>query len=169
MLILVSFTPQPLLDKERWNTISTLTDSHGSTIIQKKDINAYILNYFFTLYSTELTLFTLKLREVQSELYNMIPLEGSSQLDYSLGERKLLTALKFFRSLKSLGPNGLHPIFNQNYWDIVGKTTIDFCMKVFQNHEIPPHMNKTYLCLIPKSSMLFPSRILSPLDFVTRL
>lgn len=55
-----------------------------------------------------------------------------------------------FRPLKALGPNSIHPIFYQKYWDIIGPNTIAFYKDVFSHYHMPNHMNTTFLGLVPK-------------------
>lgn len=55
------------------------------------------------------------------------------------------------RIVTALGPDGLHPFFFQKYCHIVGKSVRTLCHSVFKNHYIPPDINVTYLCLIPKN------------------
>ena len=60
-------------------------------------------------------------------------------------------ALKQMYALKAPGPDGMPPIFFQNFWPIVGslvsKTVLDFL-----NHGItPPKFNETHIVLVPKT------------------
>lgn len=71
-------------------------------------------------------------------------------LEAPLRESEILNALKSFKPMKAPGPDGLHPLFFQKYWDIVGQKTIDLCRHAFARSTIDPAVNATLLCLIPK-------------------
>ena len=51
---------------------------------------------------------------------------------------------------KSPGPNGMSPIFYQKYWDVVGTNVIDCVLHTLNTGEMPPALNETFICLIPK-------------------
>lgn len=72
-------------------------------------------------------------------------------LDSPLGDTEVLAAFKSFKPNKALGPDGLHPLFFQNCWDILGLTTITFCRNTFKKAHIPKQSNKPLICLIPKT------------------
>lgn len=67
-----------------------------------------------------------------------------------LWETEIIQALKSFKPIKALGPDGLHHLFYQKYWDILGPKTIDFYKKVFNNSVMPSQANKTLISLIPQ-------------------
>ena len=51
---------------------------------------------------------------------------------------------------KSPGPNGMSPIFYQKYWDVVGTNVIDCVLHTLNTGVMPPSLNETFICLIPK-------------------
>lgn len=55
-----------------------------------------------------------------------------------------------FKPWKSPGPDGLHPGFFQKTWDIVAPSVVQVIEEAFSVGRIPPGLNHTYLCLIPK-------------------
>lgn len=73
-----------------------------------------------------------------------------TNLDNSSLDCEINTAIFSFKPFKSPGPDGLHPFFYQKYWNILGNFVRGFCHKVFKENAIPPKINSTYLCLIPK-------------------
>lgn len=52
-------------------------------------------------------------------------------LDSPLTEMEINTALKFFKPFKSPGPDGLHPVFYQNFWLQLKMSVINFCNDIF--------------------------------------
>lgn len=67
-----------------------------------------------------------------------------------LRDSEVILAVNSFKPTKVPGPDGLHPLFYQRYWDILGTNTIVFCKDIFRTTIIPHDLNKTLLCLIPK-------------------
>lgn len=62
--------------------------------------------------------------------------------------RNILFSMK---PLKALGIDGLHAIFYQSQWSIVGPSICRFVTEIFSSGTIPPNINKTLLVLIPKT------------------
>ena len=59
-------------------------------------------------------------------------------------------ALKQMHPTKAPGPNGMSPVFFQNYWDIVGSKVINCVLNSLNSGVMPSGVNETYICLIPK-------------------
>lgn len=55
-----------------------------------------------------------------------------------------------FKPIKAPSSDGLHPMFYKKYWNVLRDKAINYCKKIFQNHEMNPAINITYLCLILK-------------------
>ena len=53
-------------------------------------------------------------------------------------------------SIKALGPNGMSPIFYQQYWDIVGPDMVNCVLGALNSGVLPYTLNETFICLIPK-------------------
>lgn len=60
-------------------------------------------------------------------------------------------AIKNMNPTKALGPDGMHAIFYQQYWDIVGNDVVDLCLKVLNDQKDPGDLNDTFISLILKS------------------
>lgn len=82
--------------------------------------------------------------------YNTINNRESGNLTSPITTLEITNAIKSFQPLKAHGPDGLYPYFYQNYWNKVGSSVTSFCMEVFSTQQMPPEVNKTYLCLTPK-------------------
>ncbi|KAF3651507.1 hypothetical protein FXO38_16581 [Capsicum annuum] len=46
------------------------------------------------------------------------------------------------------GPDGLHPMFFQKFWNTVGPSTTDFCKRVFSTYSMPSNNNATLITKI---------------------
>ena len=59
-------------------------------------------------------------------------------------------ALKQMHPTKSLGPDGMSPIFFQKYWEVMGPQVVDCVLNTLNSRIMPDGLNDTYICLIPK-------------------
>lgn len=68
--------------------------------------------------------------------------------------KKIHTALFSMHLDKSLGPDGLNPVFFQTYSEIVSPKIISKCLNCFNNDANMPDLNRTNVILIPKKNTL---------------
>lgn len=64
---------------------------------------------------------------------------------------EIKNAMFDFKPYKAPSPDGLHPYFFQKYWPAVRNKVIRFCKDILCAKSIPEELNKTLVCLIPKS------------------
>lgn len=65
-------------------------------------------------------------------------------------EEEIKTALFNMALGKAPSPDGFRPIFFQKSWDILGHRLIQLVKDVFTSRVVPPNLNETFICLIPK-------------------
>lgn len=51
---------------------------------------------------------------------------------------------------KAPGPDGLPVFFFQKFWTLIGPTVTDFMLQIFETGVLPPTINDSLVCLIPK-------------------
>ena len=68
----------------------------------------------------------------------------------SPSDAEILFALKSIKAFKAPRPDGLHVIFFQRFWLIVGESVKFEIKKIFRTKKIPEHLNRTLIVLIPK-------------------
>lgn len=59
-------------------------------------------------------------------------------------------AIKQMAPLKAPGPDGMPPIFYQNYWDLLGADVTSFVLHFLNSASLPTNLNHTFITLIPK-------------------
>lgn len=64
--------------------------------------------------------------------------------------KEIWRAFKQMQPTKSLGLDGMSPIFYQKYWDNVGLCVLNYVLQAFNSSIMPSQANDTYICLIPK-------------------
>ena len=67
-------------------------------------------------------------------------------------EEEIKAALNQMHPTKAPGPDGMLPIFFQKYWDVVGQSVVSYVSQILNTGVMPPKLNETYICLIPKIS-----------------
>ena len=59
-------------------------------------------------------------------------------------------ALSQMEALKSPGPDGMPPLFFQQFWPIIGDEVVDAVLTCLNTGSIPSSINHTFITLIPK-------------------
>lgn len=57
--------------------------------------------------------------------------------------------MKGINPTKALGPDGVHAMFYQKFWDIVGEDTTNLCLDFLNKGKSLEGINKTNIALIP--------------------
>lgn len=134
-------------NRKRRNKITFFKDNAGNWINDHSLILSHVQNYFTFAFTSSHT---------HSSWTN--PLNTQSRckkinldhLDTPLLDNEIKSAVFSFIPFKSSGPDGLHPFFFQKYWFHIGDSVKKLYHNIFKNQKIPPEINKTFLCLIPK-------------------
>lgn len=84
----------------------------------------------------------------------VLSFEDSNTISTRVTEADITRALFSFQPLKAPGPDGLHPIFFQKFWDVVKPSVCNLIFDIFATAEIPSALNETFLALIPKTDSI---------------
>lgn len=131
------------------NQISMLKDAHGVLHSFDEALENIIKDYFRDIFSSA----NPRMDDVQHLLSRMRPrvtMEMITQLEQPFTKDEVVRALKQMHPFKSPGPDGMSPIFFQNFWHIVGTDVSSFILNFLNNHAFDYQVNFTHICLIPK-------------------
>ena len=124
-----------------------LLDSNGRWQVDPGNIEGIILEYFGSIFKlNEPTDFEASL----SAIHPKVTLAMNATLTANFRAEEVWNALQQMHPTKSPGPNGMSPIFYQKYWDVVGTNVIDYVLHTLNTGVMPPGLNETFICLIPK-------------------
>ena len=76
--------------------------------------------------------------------------EMNSELMKEFLTQEVEVALKQMAPLKSPGPDGMPPIFYQNYWSMVGNDVTDAILMYLNTGTFPSPLGHSFITLIPK-------------------
>ena len=125
-------------------------NSEGSWCHSTSDIKNLLQNHFVKLYTLERDS-TLVL-DSNPNLFSSLSANTCSLLATPPTRADIEATIKSFQLLKAPGPDGFHPIFFQKFWNIIGDSITDYIQGIFTEKKIPPNLNSTLICLIPKVS-----------------
>ena len=72
------------------------------------------------------------------------------QLNADFMEWEIKLAISQIAPLKTPDPDGMPPLFYQNYWDLIGNDMTQAVHYFLNSATLPPHLNHTFITLIPK-------------------
>lgn len=75
-------------------------------------------------------------------------------LSIPLAPKEVYKAMTNMKAKASPGPNVTPALFYQFYWEIVGKDITNVVLNILNNKGRPMDYNHTYICLIPKPTIL---------------
>ena len=145
-----SFFHLSTMCKRHHNKIWCLKNSLGSWSQSLEELKSIIQNHFTDLYTIGLTTFTPF--APQPDYLHTLSLATRDSLSENVSKSDIFKSIHSFNPLKSPGPDGLHPIFFQKYCDIIGDSVTAFIQGIFKLKKMPPELNSTLICLIPKVS-----------------
>ncbi|KAL0451735.1 UNVERIFIED_CONTAM: putative mitochondrial protein [Sesamum latifolium] len=131
--------------------IFKIRNKNGSIVEGDAGIRRVILEYFKSIFSSSNPSAD-TMEEVVSSLENRVSEAMNEDLLRRYTSEEIEQTLKQMHPLKSLGPDGMSPIFFHKYWNIV---RLDICACVLDflnNGSLNPTLNFTLVVLIPKCS-----------------
>ena len=133
--------------RKHFNSISGLFDDNNVWKDSPEDLEKLVSSYFGTLFSTESP------TDFEQALDGLRPLvteEMNTKLLIEPTEEEIKNALFQMHPNKAPGPDGMHALFFQKFWHVVGNDIITFVNCWWRGEVGLEDINKTCVVLIPK-------------------
>ncbi|XP_021714646.1 uncharacterized protein LOC110682599 [Chenopodium quinoa] len=131
------------------NYIKGLMDASGEWRTGKLEVEKIILDFYGSLFTggeIDDGLFT----EVLASVPHLVCEGTNNSLCCPYPKDEIFAALSQMSPCKAPGPDGLHAIFYQKYWHIVGDDVTLFVNNIISGRVSISHVNRTNVALIPK-------------------
>ena len=144
-----SFFHKKTIQRRRVNKVVTIQDDARSWLQDEDEIRTYAVSFFANLYSKE---------EREYRVYpasNDFPRMTSDMLStimQPVNDEEIMRTVFSMHPTKAPGVDGLHAIFYQSQWQVVGPSVCKVVKEVFGGKNIPWELNKTLIVLIPKTN-----------------
>ncbi|KAA3474024.1 reverse transcriptase [Gossypium australe] len=133
--------------QRRINSITKLVSEDGREIMDGAEILEAATGYFEDLFASK---GIGDPRKVLEGIESIISHEVNENLLSPFREDEVRSALKDMGLTKALGKDGFPALFFQQYWHIVGKEVLDFCLGILNGNKGADLVNVTEIVLIPK-------------------
>ena len=133
--------------KKSKGKIHSLQDSEGNWIHDDLLLKNLARDTFINMFSAKHT-FSKRLPSFMSQTF-ILP-EDSIELTKPFSKEEVESTVKSMAPLKSPGPDGIQPIFYQQFWSDLNEHLVSFLNSCLDEGNFPEDINKSYLCLIPK-------------------
>ena len=119
----------------------------GVVCTNEEEISDILIAYYQQLFTTASPT---RVEEVLRVVPSIITEEQNAMLVAEFVKAEIDEALQQMEPLKALGPNGLHPLFYQKFWNTIGDDVSTAILNCLNSGFIPPSINHTFITLIPK-------------------
>ena len=158
------FFHQKTIVRRRRNRIEAIQDNSGNWLYNAEEIRKHAVGYFSTLFKSEAA-------SHQAYLVpNYFPTSEAFDIDCvdnPVLEAEIKSAIFSMKPLKAPGTDGLHAIFYQSQWAVVGPSFCKLITDVFNSSKIPKEVNTTFIVLIPKVEHPTSLKMFRPISLCT--
>ena len=138
---------QKTLARRRRNRITTIQNDNGEWLVDNEIIKQHATSFFSDLYTSE----TLAFRPYPIRgCFPILDAVLTQGLTTPIEDNEIRQTIFSMKPLKAPGVDGLHVIFYQTQWHIIGHSFCKFIKHSFSSGSIPKEINTTLLVLIPK-------------------
>ncbi|KAM6580133.1 hypothetical protein CsatA_003907 [Cannabis sativa] len=136
------------LIRRRRNSIRAILDDGQDWILDRAGIGEYFTRKFRGLYQSQNPRF-------DQDFESLFQRKVSDAENLDLCRVPTIDEIKSMvwrlHPLKAPGPDGFSGIFYRMYWDTVGTEICEMVQDFFRCGKLPEQINRTFICLIPKS------------------
>ena len=133
--------------RQRRNHVTRLRNHTGQWTTTHAQVPPLFVEYYNSLFQT---VNPEQVEEVVEDIQRVVIEEMNNQLVKEFIAAEVHAALKQMAPLKAPGPDGLPPIFYQQYWHLIGKDVTAAVLTYLNLGKILIAINHTYITLIPK-------------------
>ncbi|KAL2895927.1 hypothetical protein RDABS01_000461 [Bienertia sinuspersici] len=133
--------------RKKRNLIRGLYNSQGAWCQTHEEIVAVVEDYFKGLFSSDNPT---DFEAALAGLNGLVDNEMNETLDAEPSGEEIKNALFQMHPNKAPGPDGMHALFFQKFWNIVGNDIIYFVKSWWRGNQNLKNVNKTCVVLIPK-------------------
>lgn len=133
--------------RRRRNNVKGLFDKHDVWHEKLEDMQNIVAGYFSDLFATENPS---NYDAALEGLECLVSSETNVMLDVEPSSEEIKDALFQMHPNKSPGPDGMHALFFQKFWHIIGPDIVDFVKSWWRGSIDLTEANKTCIVLIPK-------------------
>lgn len=123
---LTKFFHMSTIQRRRRNRITSLRDDVGNWLVEEGQIKNHIVNFYYSLYSTELTHC---LRPHLLANSQFVPSDIAPFLENVVNRKEVMDAIFYFKPFKAPSPDILLPFFYQHFFNLVGESIVNFFRK----------------------------------------
>ena len=134
-------------NRYRKNFIHKLRKSDGQWSANNEEVADILIQYYKVLFTSANPTFP---KEVLLSIHTRVNAQMNNKLSADFKAWEVHEAVKQMALLKAPGPNGMPPIFFQNFWPLVGAEVTTFVLQFLNTATFPSHLNHTFIFLIPK-------------------
>ncbi|XP_048493143.1 uncharacterized protein LOC125493698 [Beta vulgaris subsp. vulgaris] len=135
--------------RQRRNYIPGLFDALGVWREDEGDIEKVVADYYQELFTSSAPSEEAML-EVLNAVVPTVTAEMNAELGRACRKEEVWEALRQMHPSKAPGPDGMHAVFYQRFWHIVGDDVTDVVSGIIHGTRPPDALNKTNIVLIPK-------------------
>ncbi|KAL9432093.1 hypothetical protein AB3S75_027164 [Citrus x aurantiifolia] len=138
-----------------------IKDDIDNWLLNNDEIREYDVSFFSKLYSKDDAIYH------PYHIVNAFPVLEEHRMQ-ALGQvvedEEIKNVIFSTKALKALGIDGLHALFYQTQWHVVGKSVCSLIKGIFNGNEIPKELKKTLIVLVPKSDNLISLKLFRPIS-----
>ena len=142
-----SFFHQKTMTMRRHNQIVWIKDDRGQWISDEDELKAHAINFFTNLYTADNN--SIERYYIPND-FPCLDTERYHIMKKSVDDEEIRDIIFSMKPLKALGSDGLHVIFYQAQWEVVGKSVCKQIKDVFNGETVPANFLKISIVLILK-------------------
>ncbi|XP_010666976.2 uncharacterized protein LOC104884079 [Beta vulgaris subsp. vulgaris] len=135
--------------RKKRNFVKGLQNDDGVWCSEIEEIEIFFANYFSTIF-TSCNPSDVNLQHVLQYISPIVSDDCNCALLRPYTKDEIYAALSQMHPCKAPGPDGMHAIFYQRFWHIIGDDISDFVCGILHGHHFPADLNCSNIALIPK-------------------